>query len=123
MGTSEFRPHSGRPKGRVANSRIVGSYNEGSAAKVAAHRVMDRLLKDEAGVRCTEKWEGLGTGKGKTMGKNRGVGRGLLMAFGAKGMWEVKVDYEDDVLAGAMQRFNSGEENKLRGREANWRLK
>jgi len=122
MGTSLHTLHSGRPKGVAATSKIIGSYNTVAEAKAAAHRVMDHLLKDEVDVRRTEKWEGLGAGKGKLMGKKRGFGRGLLMAMDAKRMWEVKVEYESDVLAGAVKRFDGEERNVVRGRTATWRV-
>ena len=122
MGTSIKTIHSGRPKGLAATSLIVGSYTTAAAAKIAAHRVMDHMLKDEAGVRRTEDWEDLGTGKGKHVGKKRGVGRGLLLAMDAKKVWEVRVEYESDVLGGAVGRYDGEERNAVEGRKGTWRV-
>jgi hypothetical protein len=122
MGTSLYTVHSGRPKGLVATSKVIASYNTAAEARTAAHCVMDRLLENEAEGRRSEKWEDLGTAKGKHVGKMRGVGRGLLMAMDAKRMWEVKVEYESDVLAGAVARFDKEERNVARGKKPTWRV-
>lgn len=122
LGTSLHTIRSGQPKGLAATSKIIGSYTTAAGAKTAAHRVMDHMLKDEEDVRRSEKWEGLGTGQGKYMGKKRGVGRGLLMGMNSRRMWEVRVEYESDVLAGAVGRFDGEERNVEKGRRASWRV-
>lgn len=122
MGTSLHTIHSGRPKGVATTSKVIRSYTTAAEAQTAAHRIMDYMVKDEKDVRRTEVWEGLGTGKEKHLREKKGVGRGLLMGMNAQKMWEVKVEYESDVLADAVGRFDGEGRNAERGKKATWRV-
>lgn len=109
----------GGPRGWVATSKLIGSYETAQEAQEVANGAMDKLLEGEEGVFRQESWEELGKkkGKGKVQEGKGGKGRGMVLAMSAEKMWEIWIDYDSDVLGAAMDRF---EEEKKGETELTW---
>lgn len=106
MGTGVRTVASGKPKGVAATSQLIGSWVDVGGARKAAKEAMDELVRGELGVMRLERGE---------EGEKR---RWILMGMNAKAVWEVCVRYDDDVLRGAVGRFDG---EAVEGR-ARWRV-
>ena len=85
-----FKMKVGVAKGVAATSTLVGSFVERRDAQTAARIAMDLLVGSEEMVSRIEEW-----------GKDEGGG--VLLAMGCGKRWEVRVQYEDEVLRRARE--------------------
>lgn len=131
----EYQRASGKeplmPAPRATTSRIVGSYATTAAMRAAAKETMDGML---AGIEAwkvmrSEAWGTEDTtkkaqraikAKGKALLNGDATG-GLMLAMSSDARWEVKVKYDEDALAGALDNYDRDPKNVREGRTAAWR--
>ncbi|KAF2873765.1 eukaryotic rRNA processing protein EBP2-domain-containing protein [Massariosphaeria phaeospora] len=88
LGSSLRTVSSGKPLGMATTSGLIGSFVDAATADKAATRAMDQMIKDEKGVH-------------KTMTRESGKRRVIMLAMNARAAWEARVLYDDRELGWA----------------------